>query len=174
VPLAFPSHQGLIAPIYRRWPHRFAPLECAVGAAAPDVVDGVLSPVARGELGQWLGHSLLGSMALDVPLALGLVWLVATAFPKRARRAERMSVAAFSAWFGSVSHLFFDFVSHGNFLWALPWYDDPRFFPSFWYAEWTSVDLFVYPEPYPIGPHFLVWALLSVLGVVMFFRRPSR
>jgi hypothetical protein len=73
---------------------------------------------------------------------------------------------------GALSHLVFDFVSHGNFPWLLPWYDPARVFPDFWYARWTEVKVPGYVEPYPIGPHFAVWAALSVVGAILFFRRP--
>ena len=43
MPLAFPSHQGLVAPLWRRWPDRYYVLALCIGAAAPDIVDGVLS-----------------------------------------------------------------------------------------------------------------------------------
>ena len=39
MPLAFPSHQGLILPVARRWPAHFDGLALCVGAAMPDVVE---------------------------------------------------------------------------------------------------------------------------------------
>jgi hypothetical protein len=59
MPLSFPSHQGLIAPLWRRWPAAFdVPALCA-GAAMPDVVDGVAA-TWRGHFGQGIGHSYDG------------------------------------------------------------------------------------------------------------------
>src|SRR3954447_3918753 len=59
MPLAFPSHQGLILPVARRWPAYFDGLALCVGATMPDVVDG-LAGFVRGHMGQWYGHSLIG------------------------------------------------------------------------------------------------------------------
>ena len=74
---------------------------------------------------------------------------------------------------GAFSHLFFDFISHGNFYWLYPWYENPEFFPSWWYARWAELPVPGYRDPYPIGPHFLAWTVLGVAGIVMFFR-PAR
>lgn len=186
MPLAFPSHQGLIAPLWRRWPRRFTVLGCCVGAAIPDVVDGLFG-LARGHLGQGLGHSLVGLFLLCLPLGLALTEAIrraGRALGRRARAAWMSRLAenierwgcspSRAAEIGSVlagafSHLFFDFISHGNFLWFYPWYQDPTFFPRFWYARWAEVRLPIYEEPYPIGPHFLVWTALSIAGALMLF-----
>src|SRR5262249_22248589 len=61
MPLGFPSHQGLLAPLWRRWPGRFAVLALWVGALVPDVVDGTENIARRGRFEQWLGPSLLGA-----------------------------------------------------------------------------------------------------------------
>src|SRR5262245_56793667 len=160
MPLAFPSHQGLIAPLWRRWPHRFDPLGCGVGAAVPDVVDGALSLALRGHLGQWYGHSLLGSVMLCIPVGLALSAVLPRIAPRLFRASNASSRPSFarlvfSVWFGAFSHLFFDFISHGNFLWLLPWYAPERVFPDSWYAHWLSLRVPGYPEPYPIGTHFV-------------------
>jgi hypothetical protein len=190
VPLAFPSHQGLIAFLWRRWPRTFDVLACCVGAAVPDVVDGLLG-LARAHLGQWLGHGLLGLFALDLPAGLALT-LAAAALAARlppdskvgahlrawgatsaaARPGARARILCVSVLAGSFSHLAFDFVSHGNFLWLCPWYDNPSFFPAWWYARWLEIPLPFYPRPYPVGPHLLVWTFLSLLGAILLARRP--
>ena len=41
MPLAFPSHQGLILPVARRWPAYFDGLAMCVGATMPDVVKAI-------------------------------------------------------------------------------------------------------------------------------------
>jgi hypothetical protein len=64
-------------------------------------------------------------------------------------------------------------VSHGNFLWLYPWHEDPRFFPDWWYASWFELPLPFYESPYPCGPHFVVWVILSILGGVLLFRQPG-
>src|SRR5262252_2027095 len=81
MPLGFPSHQGLLAPLWRRWPGRFAVLALWVGALVPDVVDGTENIARRGRFEQWLGHSLLGATLVGVPLGLAL-----TAAVRRAAR----------------------------------------------------------------------------------------
>jgi hypothetical protein len=183
VPLAFPSHPGLIAPLWRRFPSAFSALACIVGAMVPDVVDGAIG-IARGSLGQGVGHSLVGLFALDLPIGLGLTlgsrrllrgwrpwpWLVRGIAPGPP---PSLAIQAWSIWIGALSHLVFDFVSHGNFLWFYPWYDDPELFPDFWYARWFEVAVPGYEAPYPIGPHFVVWVILSALGAVLYFVRPK-
>lgn len=191
MPLAFPSHQGLIAPLWRRWPERFTALGCSVGAAIPDVVDGLLG-LARGHLGQGLGHSLVGLFFLCLPAGLALTEAIRWAGRIIGRRANAAwprslsqniarwgcapsrAVEVLSVGIGAFSHLFFDFISHGNFLWLYPWYEDRAFFPRFWYARWAEVRLPFYEEPYPIGPHFMVWTALSVAGALMLFEPRRR
>lgn len=186
MPLAFPSHQGLIAPLWRRWPERFQVLGCCVGAAVPDVVDGVIG-LARGHLGQGYGHGLAGLVVLCIPTGVALTEAIAALGRTLERRATgkptlwlSRSIARWSAArsraveigsvaVGALSHLVFDFVSHGNFLWLYPWYQDEAFFPASWYRRWTEVHLPFYEKPYPIGPHFAVWAALSVMGAWMLF-----
>src|SRR5262249_30685896 len=151
LPFAFPSQPGLIAPLCRRRPHRFDALGCAIGAMVPDIVDGVIG-FARGDLGQWWGHSLLGVLFLDVPVGW-LLTLLAARLPKlrdiltwrrpafggsvdpRAPPSRLIS----SIWIGALSHVFFDFISHETFLLLLPWHANARVFPSFWYARWFEL-----------------------------------
>ncbi|HZO12795.1 MAG TPA: DUF4184 family protein, partial [Polyangiaceae bacterium] len=141
MPLAFPSHQGLIAPLWRRWPHRFDALACCVGAAAPDIVDALVG-IARGHLGQGYGHSLIGLFALCVPLGLVVnAGIRATALRfgwKRIHGATKPSLAieVWSLWVGALSHAVFDFISHENFLWLYPWYENREFFPLWWRERW--------------------------------------
>ena len=170
MPLAFPSHQGLIAPLWRRWPKHFDALALCVGAAAPDIVDGITGPF-RGGLGQWYGHSLFGLFVfcwpLTVLLTLGFAplakrWLIGEWNPT-------WRVFLISSWLGAFSHLFIDFLSHGNFLWFFPWYTNPHFFPSWWYIKWGEISLPGYRNPYPFGPHLIVWIVFGVVGIIMFF-----
>ena len=147
----------------------------SAGAAAPDIVDGVRA-LFTGHLGQGIGHSLIGLVLLAWPTSIVLAYAlrpiagrigflreIATAGPTRA--------VFLSGLVGAFSHLAFDFVSHDKFLWLLPWYDDPDFFPRFWYARWFEIRTPFYEHPYPFGPHFLVWLFLSACGAVIFFRR---
>jgi hypothetical protein len=111
MPLAFPSHQGFLAPLWRLAPRRFSALALCVGALAPDLVDGVAGIVLRGRLGQWLGHSLLGVFALCVPSGLALTWAV-RAWARRAagreaggRRAVLRRLATWlAAWTVAIDH----------------------------------------------------------------------
>lgn len=176
MPLAFPSHQGLIAPLWRRWPNRFDALGLCVGAAVPDIIDGARALV-RGHLGQGIGHSLIGLVLLCLPAGIALTLMLRPIVGRIGflrEIATRGSIVAVSTsvFVGALSHLVFDFVSHDKFLWLLPWFENPTFFPRFWYARWAEIRTPFYDKPYPVGPHFLVWLVLSVSGAVMFFRRP--
>jgi len=182
VPLTFPSHQGLIAPLWRRWPGRFHILGLCIGAATPDVVDGILG-AWRGYLGQWYGHSLVGLFLLCLPVGLALTQLTVAVggrlhwpvgrldtIPEHLSGLRRLGFVALSVLVGGFSHLVFDFISHGRFLWLYPWHEIPRFFPSWWYTAWFTLSVPGYREPYPIGPSMAAWVLLSVLGAVMLIR----
>lgn len=180
MPLAFPSHQGLILPLWQRWPHRFDALALCVGAAMPDVVDG-LAWFWRGQFGQWLGHSLLGVVVACTPLGWPMVLLARRVLPPA--WSERLRGGAAPAGFGCVtlslavgalSHLAFDFVSHGNFLWSWPWHTDEHWFPAWWYRSWAAIPLPGYREPYPFAPHTVVWVLLSGAGIWLFLRALRR
>ena len=184
MPFAFPSHQGLILPLWRWFPRHLEGVSLSVGAAMPDVVDAMAAPF-RGELGQWGGHSLLGVVVACIPVGLALTWLVRRVVPARflARLDDGEGAApptlgrvSFSLGVGALSHVIFDLITHGNFLVLWPFYRNDHAFPAWWSRPWASVPLFVYKEPYPIAPHTVVWFVLTVLGAVLFFRclRPPR
>jgi LexA-binding, inner membrane-associated putative hydrolase len=142
----------------------------------PDIVDGLAAPL-RGELGQWIGHSLVGIL-LCVPPGLLLTWLARRFVPARfiarldqgSSGAPIVRRAALSVAIGALSHVIFDLVTHANFLLFLPWSDGRGVFPEWWSHAWTTIPLLVYREPYPIAPHTIVWGVLSVVGAVLFFR----
>jgi hypothetical protein len=176
MPLAFPSHQGLILPLWRWFPRRIDGLALCVGAAMPDVVDAVAWPF-RGELGQWLGHSLVG-LLVCVPAGLALAWLVRRitpggwisrleGSPPAASGTLRASVSIAA---GALSHVVFDLLTHANFLLLWPWYRNDHAFPEWWSRPWTRIELPFYREPYPIAPHTIAWFGMSILGVVLFVR----
>ena len=197
MPLAFPAHQGLIAPLWRKWPDRFNVLALWVGAAIPDGVDGIIGAF-RGHLGQDYGHSLIGLFVFCLPLGLVATWGIgalgewlggspvpaATSTRWTVRlgqniqslnapnshgdRWTRMRLACLSVWIGAFSHLFFDFFSHGRFMWLYPWYNPHRFFPEWWYFRWFEIPLPGYEDPYPMGPHLLVWIGLNIIGITAF------
>lgn len=198
MPLVFPSHQGLILPLVRRWPRHFDALSLCVGAAMPDVVDGLLG-LYRGHLGQWYGHTLFGTVAFCLPGGLVLTWLLMIAEKYLSQRFDlirriqpvyaelthssalpvdtprtgvvrsRLMLMSLSIWIGALSHLLWDFVSHGNFLWLYPLYENSRVFPSWWYAAWFEIPIPFYKDPYPFGPHLVVWFALTLIGAWLFF-----
>lgn len=183
MPLIFPSHQGLILPLWLRFPPTIDAVALSVGAAMPDLLDAAAWPF-RGELGQWLGHSLLG-VVLSVPPGLALARLVRRLGPERvlARLDEDspppagLSREVRSIGIGALSHVAFDLISHGSFLLLWPFYRRDDVFPSWWCHRWGSIPLPVYREPYPLAPHTIAWLLLTVIGALIFFSclrpRPS-
>lgn len=194
MPLSFPSHQGLIAPLWRRWPRYFDMPALFVGSAMPDVVDGLIGAY-RGHLGQGIGHSLAGLFLLCLPLGVvlwfGLHGLVRLAPAPSGNhflfRAWRHGVASMhdalppgafkrhwrfvmvSLLIGAFSHLFFDLISHGGFRWLYPWHPNIRIFPDWWHTVWARLPVPGYRKPYPIGPHLIVWIALGVIGAVILF-----
>src|SRR5262245_1597904 len=81
MPLAFPSHQGLILPLWRRFPAAIDGVALSIGAAMPDIIDGAAWPF-RGQLGQWLGHSLLG-VIISAPAGILLARIARRIGPRR-------------------------------------------------------------------------------------------
>lgn len=141
MPFGFPSHQGLLAPLWRVWPNRFSVLGLWVGALVPDVIDGLESIAVRGHFQQSIGHSLLGATIVGVPLGLVLTWALRCGmqrlvkldhtgrFPEVLGRAgrwtrsvdnrcgfespgQRFGIEPFSVWLGALSHVIFDLLSH--------------------------------------------------------------
>ncbi len=176
MPALFPSHQGLVLPVLRWLPGRFDGVALCVGAAMPDLLDGAAWPF-RGELGQWLGHSLLGVVA-SVPAGLALTVFVRRYVParwlfrlERASRSRRsLARDALSVAVGALSHVATDFVTHGNFLLLWPWHRDDHAFPAWWYHSFAEIPLLVYREPYPLAPHTIAWIALTVVGAALFLR----
>ncbi len=198
MPLAFPSHQGLIAPLWRRWPQYFDVPAMIVGAAMPDVVDGCVGLV-RGHLGQAYGHTILGLFLFCVPGGV-LLWFLMHALMRQVPRLSgegwwaatwnrgiqvfldappagvfrnHFGILIWSLTLGAFSHMFFDLISHGGFKWFYPWYVNTHPFPDWWYIRWAEIPLPGYKDPHPFGPHLLVWIFLSILGTVLLLRRPK-
>jgi len=195
MPLGFPSHQGLLAPLWRRWPAGIAVLGLWVGAIVPDLVDGTENLIVRGRFEQWIGHSLLGATVVGVPVGLALTALLRRAARRLAapaatgagpwwRTAAAYVVAidhrrgawlpdlgrdALAVWIGALSHVLFDLLSHEHSRLCWPFAADPDWFGAWWRAVWFRVSAPGYPD-YPIGPHFVGWLLLSGLGIWMFCR----
>jgi hypothetical protein len=181
VPFGFPSHQGLLAPLWRRWPQRFSVVALWIGALVPDVIDGVTSIALRGRPGQWMGHSFVGLFAFCVPTGLALTFLArrvgARVAPMWMRDVENASGGvvfdATSIGIGALSHVVFDLVSHEHSMLLWPWAEDPLWFGPRWQATWFRVSPPGYAD-YSIGPHFVGWVFLSVVGAVLFFKYPPR
>lgn len=195
MPLAFPAHQGLLAPLWRRWPRGLAVLPLWVGAFVPDPIDGVIRMSRQGVLGQGIGHSLFGALIVDVPVGLLVVWglrhLWRRLAQRRSGRAQQLGsylVAvdvrlpgargllrdAAALLLGSVSHLLFDLFTHERAQLLFPFATDPPWLPSWWTGAWFRLSMPGYPD-YPIGPHFVLWLLLSLVGTWLFVRcRPRR
>jgi hypothetical protein len=170
MPLAFPSHQGLVLPLWRRWPRAIDGVALSVGAAVNDLVEVVAWPM-RGELGQGAGHSVVGVVLFCVPLGLVIAcvirrWRIVAWLDPHPFRWKR---AAWSVAIGALSHVVFDFFTHANFVVLWPWLVDADVFPRWWTTTWASIPLFVYRKPYPIAPHTIVWAIASIAGAIMFF-----
>jgi hypothetical protein len=176
MPVAFPSHQGLILPLWRRFPRAIDGVALSVGAAMPDVVDAAAWPF-RGELGQWMGHSLVG-LAVCVAAGFPLIALARRFAPRAWIRALDRGAppsptvlrAAASLAIGAFSHDVFDLMTHASFPLLWPFYWNDHLFPSWWEHAWGSVPLLVYRRPYPIAPHTIVWALLTIVGAWLFVR----
>jgi hypothetical protein len=198
MPFAFPSHPGLIAPLWRRWPQYFDMPAMCVGAAMPDVVDGLFG-LYRGHLGQTWGHTLLGMIFLCIPLGVPLwfglhrfaravprakgtgFWARAwnmgnnaiTATPGPAAFRKIWPLVLWSLLVGTFSHLLFDLLSHGEkhagFKWFRPWHVELSLFPAWWDHTWFKMPIPGYGDGYNFAPHFIVWCLLGVIGAWMLF-----
>jgi hypothetical protein len=198
MPLAFPSHQGLILPVVRIAPRLWDVRALCVGAAMPDVIDGAAG-LYRGDLGQGFGHSLAGVLLLCWPVGLLLTAALAALDARLRRRGGNLlglrplcasagvwappappggpkpsgwgvlRTASISLIVGAASHVAFDCVSHERCYWLYPWRPARQCFPSWWYAAWFTVCVPLYREPYPFAPHTVVWCALSVIGAVLFY-----
>ena len=183
MPMTFPAHQGLILPVARRWPNSFNALALSVGAAMPDITDSVLGFSLNGYFKQWYGHALLGIFTLDLLGGLLITWLIAVflrwfvkyanlqRLPTFLRWPPRLSLWSFSVFVGILSHIGFDLISHDTNLLLYPWYEDPRWFPGWWYTAWFKIPpLPIFGHSYSVGVHTAVWGLLTVIGIVSFFQ----
>ena len=196
--MTFPAHQGLILPVARRWPNSFDALALSVGAAMPDVTDTVLSFPVNGYFKQWYGHSLIGIFTLDLAGGLFITWCAkcllsfwdryqqskaATITPPTSNleeadnrksvshRRDKLRLWSFSTLVGILSHVGFDLISHDTNLLLYPWYENPRWFPSWWYSIWFEIPaLHAFGRKYQVGPFSIIWGSLTILGTFLFFR----
>lgn len=125
MPVTFPGHQGLIAPVKLRWPHLVDGTALCIGAASPDLAYA---------LGSWMNHqshTAVGLLVFAVPFTLiataitrwrgasGIFASLPDLGPLRLRsyrvlayRRPRTLVTLTSAVVGAGSHAFVDGFSH--------------------------------------------------------------
>lgn len=182
MPLTFPGHQGLILQVAHRWPNSFDAVALSVGAAMPDVSDSILGFFINGYFKQWYGHSLIGVVLFDIPIGLLLTWLVAILIVYLSKskptlvqniyydwRSKR-KLWGFSVIVGIFSHLGFDLIAHSTNLLLYPWFEDPRWFPAWWYTTWFEFrPPVMFGHTYAVGLFTVIWGILSVIGVFYFF-----
>jgi hypothetical protein len=191
MPMTFPSHQGLILPVVRRWPHSFDALALSVGAAMPDITDTLLGFPINGYFKQWYGHSLLGIFTLDLLGGLFITWLLVLFFrrlfrdtevpryvqpfftkaPNGASAAGSLRLWSFSVFVGILSHIGFDLISHDTNLLFYPWVENPFWFPGWWYLIWFELrPLPMFGKTYAVGGFSVTWILLTFVGIILFVR----
>ncbi len=184
--MTFPSHQGLILPVVRKWPHTFDALALSVGAAMPDIIDTILGFSINGYFKQWYGHALIGIFTLDFVGGLFITWVVAvlvrrlwkvrelppngySAADGRSRLPLRLW--SFSVLVGILSHIVFDLISHTTNLLFYPWYENPHWLPDWWYQTWPEIPpLLIFGHSYSVGVHTLSWGILTLIGIFLFFQ----
>jgi hypothetical protein len=157
----------------------------------PDVIDGIAG-LFRGHLGQTVGHSLVGLLlcmpvgivlwaALHLlmrrlPLSTGAGFLARgwnctretfTAAPGPGGFPGRWQIVLGSMLLGAISHLFFDLISHQEFQLLWPWHANANIWPAWWTIEWWRAPVPFYENGYGIGPHFVMWMVLNVAGILL-------
>jgi hypothetical protein len=199
MPMTFPSHQGLILPVARKWPNSFDALALSVGAAMPDITDTVLGFLINGYFKQWYGHALIGTFTLDLLGGLCITRLIAvvakrlskfTDFSPRLQRFLRkappisnpaeagdsshraqLSLWSFSILVGILSHVGFDLISHDINLLFYPWHENVHWFPEWWYRIWFEIrPLPMFGHSYSVGVHSVIWGVLTFIGIILFFQ----
>lgn len=197
MPFTFPSHPGLILPLWVRRPDVFDGVALFAGSVVPDFID-LGTRMARGGIEDRFAHSLLGLVSVDIPLAFALVWVLDAACRWEHRRLQtqlasmsggprprglarrelwlrRLGTKRFlsrrvlvSAAVGAVSHLVFDALSHDRFEWLLPWTSfDPT--PAPLKGTWARFWLRGLPyDEVKLGIFGVMWVALTLLGAVLF------
>jgi len=169
-------------PLAHRWPSKFHGPALCIGAAMPDVVDGLFG-IFRGHLGQWYGHSLIGLFILCWPGGAFFTWGAGILIKDLGSRFDRLMrlfiflsrmtaynpghpagkyAICLSTFIGAYSHLVFDLISHGTCLWFLPFEGDIRLFPEWWY-NWATLDCLVSPD-FDRRPPLLLASLVTRIG----------
>ena len=188
MPFTFPSHPGLVLPLWVRRPERYDAVALTVGSVIPDLVD---HPIA------WLTHrpdfklvhGLAGLAVIGIPLSMLIVAAVnplcrrllaspaVARSPRAASWIDRLVAKPFrwrrslaSVAVGGFSHLVFDAPSHWRFEWLAPWIriDLPAVLPPIFSRPWVRLPLPGFQRPWAIWPFDLVWLGLTALGALLF------
>jgi hypothetical protein len=188
VPFTFPSHPGLILPLWVRRPERYDAVALSVGSVIPDLVDHPIGYL-MGRPDFKLVHGLAGLVVVGIPLGLLIVAAVdplcqrlsacpaVASSPRAAAWLDRLTAKPFrwkrslaSVAVGGFSHLVFDAPSHWRFEWLAPWIriDLPSVLPPVFSRPWLRVPLPGFERPWGIWPFDLVWLTLTVLGAGLF------
>ena len=83
----------------------------------------------------------------------------------------RLHLWSFSILVGILSHEGFDLISHDTNLLLYPWYENVRWFPSWWYTAWFEIrPLPMFGHSYSVGVFSVIWCILTLIGIFLFFR----
>ena len=164
----------------------------------PDITDTILGFSLNGYFKQWYGHSLVGIFTLDLVIGVLITWLIAmfarrlfrdrdvprrlqAFFPKAPpdgdpegvgrRNRVRLRPWSFSVLVGILSHIGFDLISHDTNLLLYPWYENPRWYPAWWYTIWFEFrPVPMFERTYAAGIFSVIWVLLTLIGIFLFIR----
>jgi hypothetical protein len=128
VPATIPSHQAAVLPLKLRFPNRFDGVALVIGSAAPDI-GYVLAGIAEPPSHAW--HSLIW---FHLPVVVALAWVVRRAAPAVAAHLpgslrdygvlatvrHPLTVTAYSAVLGALTHQLWDAITHPYMLFVSP------------------------------------------------------
>ena len=84
---------------------------------------------------------------------------------------DRLKLWSFSVLVGTLSHVFFDIISHDTNLLFYPRYESVYWFPKWWYKIWFEIrPLSMFGRTYAVGVFSILWGLLTLLGSLLFLR----
>lgn len=186
MPFTFPSHPGLILPLWIARPRSFDAVALALGSMLPDVIDLGVGFATGQYFGTKFAHSLLGWASACVPVGFVLVAALNPLCAALARVARRRRLAALASasrrmiarpfrWrrslasvaLGALSHLLFDALTHDPLDWFSPWAT-----PSLIPRELSGPLLVLRPgwleRPVELWFVELSWLAWSVVGALLF------
>ncbi len=144
MPFTFPSHPGLILPLWVRRLERYDAVARSVGSVIPDLVDHPIGYLT-GRPDFKLVHGLAGLAVVGIPLGL----LIVAAVDPVCRRLSACPAVARSPR-------------------AAAWLDLPSVLPPVFSRPWLRVPLTGFERPWGIWPFDLVWLALTALGAALF------